>query len=416
MWRAEEPYRFMQGRVGSLIYAGKLTVADLVPRGAPFDVAEWLRDEELQPRRAAGRTLISLLELHIEQGKRLEDAGIAIGVVTAISGTTRLHIRLTGIADHSGATPMHLRHDALSAAAEIVLATERAGRDELLPESVATAAILTVTPGAMNVVPGGAELFLDIRSTDVTSVARMVDAITDATTTIGQRRGVTVEVITLTRATPMALEPAMIACVETSAQALGYSTMQMASGAGHDAQSVADYTPVGMIFVPSRGGISHAPQEYTAPDAILRGVRTLASAWMRVASSMQWRHHAYRSFAARMRCHRHAVQVFLADNEGSAPKLPPEVKSMTILRGTWYIAPTAFQPDGSVDLDSQRRLIDAAISWGVDGLTVLGVMGEANTLSDNERRAVLAAIRDATAGRVPIAVGCTASSTRGQLP
>ncbi len=88
---------------------------------------------------------------------------------------------------------------------------------------------------------------------------------------------------------------------------------------------------------------------------------------------------------------------------------------MTPFRGTWYIAPTTFQPDGSIDLDSQRRLIDAAISWGVDGLTVLGVMGEANALSDNERHAVLAAIRDATAGRVPIAVGCTASTTHGAI-
>lgn len=88
---------------------------------------------------------------------------------------------------------------------------------------------------------------------------------------------------------------------------------------------------------------------------------------------------------------------------------------MTTLRGTWYIAPTAFGPDGAVDLTSQRRLIDAAISWGVDGLTVLGVMGEANTLSDAERRAVLGAIREATAGRVPVAVGCTASTTHGAI-
>ena len=285
VWRSEEPYRFMQGRVGSLMYAGKLTVADLVPRGEPFDVAAWLQTEEARPRRGPGRTLASLLELHIEQGRRLEDAGVDIGVVTAISGTTRLRITLTGTADHSGATPMGLRHDALAAAAEVVLATERAGRDEPLPESVATAAILTVTPGAMNVVPGGAEVFLDIRSTDAASVARMITAITDATTAIAQRRRVTVEISMLTQATPVALEPAMIAAVETGARTLGYSTMQMASGAGHDAQSVAERTHAGMIFVPSRDGISHAPQEYTAPDAILRGMRTLASTWTRISAS-----------------------------------------------------------------------------------------------------------------------------------
>ena len=88
---------------------------------------------------------------------------------------------------------------------------------------------------------------------------------------------------------------------------------------------------------------------------------------------------------------------------------------MAEMRGTWYIVPTAFGPDGALDLESQRRLIDAAIRWGVDGLTVLGVMGEANALADDERRAVLGAVRDATAGRVPVAVGCTAASTHGVI-
>ena len=88
---------------------------------------------------------------------------------------------------------------------------------------------------------------------------------------------------------------------------------------------------------------------------------------------------------------------------------------MAEMRGTWYIVPTAFGADGALDLESQRRLIDAAIGWGVDGLTVLGVMGEANALSDEERRAVLDAVREAAAGRVPIAVGCTASSAHGVI-
>ncbi len=88
---------------------------------------------------------------------------------------------------------------------------------------------------------------------------------------------------------------------------------------------------------------------------------------------------------------------------------------MAEMRGTWYIVPTAFAADGALDLESQRRLIDAAIGWGVDGLTVLGVMGEANALSDEERRAVLDAVREASAGRVPIAVGCTASNARGVI-
>lgn len=280
VWRSEEPYRFVQGRVGSLVYAGKLAVADLTPRDPTFDVAATLADEPDRPRRAQGRNLTTLLELHIEQGRRLEQAGIDIGVVTAISGATRLRLTLTGAADHSGATPMRLRHDALCAAAEVVLATEKAGIAEERPESVATAVILTAAPGAMNVIPGQAELYLDIRSTDIASVERMVQAISSAADAVGKRRGIAVEIATLTRAAPVDLDATLVAQIEERARALGYSMMRMASGAGHDVQSVADTTRTGMIFVPSRGGISHAPEEYTAPDAILRGIRALAATWI----------------------------------------------------------------------------------------------------------------------------------------
>jgi len=280
VWRSEEPYRFVQGRVGSLVYAGKLGVADLTPRDPAFDIAAALAEEPDHPRRAQGRNLTTLLELHIEQGRRLEQAGIDIGVVTAISGATRLRLTLTGATDHSGATPMSLRHDALCAAAEVVLAAEQAGNAEQLPESVATAAILTALPGAMNVIPGRAELYLDIRSTDIASVERMVQAISSAAVTVGKRRDIAVEIAPLTRAAPVDLDVTLVAQIEESARALGYSMTRMASGAGHDVQSVADLARTGMIFVPSRGGISHAPEEYTAPDAILRGIRALAATWI----------------------------------------------------------------------------------------------------------------------------------------
>jgi hydantoinase/carbamoylase family amidase len=280
VWRSEEPYRFVQGRVGSLVYAGKLAPGDLTPRDPGFDVAAELASEPDRPRRARGRSLAILLELHIEQGRRLEEAGIDIGVVTAISGATRLRLTLTGATDHSGATPMRLRHDALCAAAEVVLAAEQAGMAEERPESVATAAILTAMPGAMNVIPGQAELYLDVRSTDIASVERMVQAISSAAVSVGKRRGIAVEIATLTRAAPVNLDATLIARFEENARALGYSLIPMASGAGHDVQSVVDTTRAGMIFVPSRGGISHAPEEYTAPDAILRGIRALAATWI----------------------------------------------------------------------------------------------------------------------------------------
>ncbi len=280
VWRCEEPYRFMQGRVGSLVYAGKMSPDDLTPRGTPFDLPAWLASEQDRPQRAAGRTLGSILELHIEQGRRLEDAATQIGIVTAVSGTTRQRLTVRGAADHSGATPMELRHDALCAAAELVLAAERAARAEPLPESVATAAILTATPGAMNVVPGGADVWLDIRGTDAASVQRMVESIAAEAAHIARRRGVSITTETLTRATPVSLDAALVQTVASAAQSLGYTAMHMASGAGHDAQSVADRTRAGMIFVPSRGGISHSPNEWTDPDDLVRGVRVLAATWV----------------------------------------------------------------------------------------------------------------------------------------
>ena len=286
VWRAEEPYRFAQGRVGSLIYAGSLTVDDLVPRDTAFNVRPFLAAEaaearEARPRRAAGRGFASLLELHIEQGRRLEAGGAQIGVVTAVSSTRRLCLTFTGVADHSGATPMELRHDALLAAAEVALAAERVARAEPLAESVATAVAISALPGAMNVVPGSAELLLDIRSTDPDAIARIAAKIGGAAHDVTEGRGVAVGVETLSRGAPVRFDSVVIAEIESVAHALGYVAERMASGAGHDTQSVAHLTRAGMLFVPSRDGISHNPAEYTAPDEIERGVRTLAAVWAR---------------------------------------------------------------------------------------------------------------------------------------
>lgn len=283
VWRAEEPYRFAQGRVGSLIYAGSLAVKDLVPRDPAFEVRQYLAAEarEARPRRAAGRGFASLLELHIEQGRRLEVGGGQIGVVTAVSSTRRLCLTFTGVADHSGATPMELRHDALLAAAEVALATERVAQVEPLAESVATAVAISARPGVMNVVPGSAELLLDIRSTDPDAIARMATKISGVAQDATEGRGVAVGVETLSRGEPVRFAPAVVAEIEAAARALGYTAERMASGAGHDTQSVAHLTRAGMLFVPSRDGISHNPAEYTAPEEIERGVRTLAAVWTR---------------------------------------------------------------------------------------------------------------------------------------
>ncbi|MDP9371274.1 MAG: Zn-dependent hydrolase [Chloroflexota bacterium] len=283
VWRAEEPGRFAAGRIGSQVFAGQLTIAELLEQGAGFDLAGWLGREADRPRRAAGRTLTDYLELHIEQGRRLEEAGAQIGVVTAIAAATRVRAVLQGAADHSGATPMGLRRDALCAAAELILATEAAGLAESAAGSVATAVIIRAEPGAMNVVPGRVELFLDVRGIVPASIAATVERIRAEGQAIGARRGIALEWTELTRGTPVTFDEGVVAGVESTAWALGYSALRLPSGAGHDAQTVAPLARAGMIFVPSAGGISHAPDEYTPPADIERGVKTLAAAWARLA-------------------------------------------------------------------------------------------------------------------------------------
>ena len=285
VWRCEEPSRFPAGRIGSQFFSGELTLAELLPQGAAFGLAGRLEAESAQeiPLRAGGRVLAGYLELHIEQGKRLEEAGAQIGIVSAIAGATRLRIEINGAADHSGATPMGLRQDALCAAAELVLATERAGFAHAREDVVATAVRITAEPGALNVVPGRVELWLDVRGIDAIPIAAAIEEIRVAAREIASTRGVTIAFDRTDAGTPIVFPQATVASLERTARALGFSTLTMPSGAGHDAQTVAPLAPSGMIFVPSIAGISHSPAEYSTPEAIERGVRVLAAEWTRLA-------------------------------------------------------------------------------------------------------------------------------------
>jgi hydantoinase/carbamoylase family amidase len=285
VWRCEEPSRFPAGRIGSQVFGGDLAIEELLPQGESFGLAARLAAEAVVevPERANGRPLASYLELHIEQGKRLEDAGVQIGVVTAIAAATRVRIDIVGAADHSGATPMGLRHDALCAAAELVLATERAGFARAGEHIVATAVRIAAEPGALNVVPGRVELWLDVRGIEALPIVQTIDQIRADAGQIAAARGVTIALQETAAGTPVRFAPETIAGIDATARALGYTTVQMPSGAGHDAQTVAPLAPAGMIFVPSVAGISHAPTEFTPPEAIERGVRTLAAEWARQA-------------------------------------------------------------------------------------------------------------------------------------
>ena len=286
VWRCEEPVRFSQGKVGSLLFTNQLTVDDLSPIGEPrFDIRAALAGEARTPRRDVSRSIASCLELHIEQGRRLDMAGCPIGVVTAIAAPIRLRVSFEGRADHSGATPMDDRLDALCAAAELILAVEDAGRRESEAESVATSGDLTCRPGTINVVPGEAEVLVDVRGIDLESMDRVVANIRASAERIASRRRLSSKVTVLSRGIPTVLDNSVVNTLREVVRTLGCEPLLLPSGAGHDAQCLAGFADVGMIFAPSVDGLSHCPEEFTHPEDIIAAVRALSAGWLALASA-----------------------------------------------------------------------------------------------------------------------------------
>jgi hydantoinase/carbamoylase family amidase len=288
-WAGEEP-RFGTGCVGSRAAAGRLSRDDLdrLRDRDGVSMADALRGAGYDPDRLAEAridpaTIHALVELHIEQGAVLEHSGEPIGVVTAIAAPHDFRLTLRGAATHAGATPMHLRRDALAGAAEAMIALERIARDSPSGTTVGTVGVLRVHPGAINVVPGEVELDVDIRDADRAAREEVVAAVLAATREIAGRRGLEVDVAPIVEDAPVACDPRVIEASAASAEELGLPFRRMTSGAYHDAMIMGSSLPIGMIFVPSAGGISHHPDEYTAPEDLERGVRVLAGTLARLA-------------------------------------------------------------------------------------------------------------------------------------
>jgi allantoate deiminase len=224
--------------------------------------------------------IAAYLELHIEQGPVLEDNGRALGAVTAINGSVRLAVTVTGFAGHAGTVPMASRRDALAAAGEMILATERlaaATRD-----LVATVGRITALPGVTNVIPGRVEFTVDMRSPSDAVRRRAAKALLLALREIAARRRVEVEAETYQENPAVAIDRGVIDTVADAIVACGCEPMRLASGAGHDAMIMARLCPSGMIFLRCKDGISHNPAEsITVGDADL-GVRVLLEAVRRL--------------------------------------------------------------------------------------------------------------------------------------
>lgn len=222
-------------------------------------------------------SVAAFIELHIEQGPSLERQGVPVGVVEGIVGRTILDIDVTGEAQHAGTTPMADRRDALTAAAEIVLAVRRIAAEDRVC-ATATTGFLEAAPNVTNTIPGVVRLSAEVRDTDPARQARGEDVVREQCARVAAASGCRVEVRATMRSRPVSTAPALRGVIRQAADRLGLRHLTMPSGAGHDAQIVARIAPVGMIFVPSRRGISHAPGEDTGPGDLVNGANVLLQA------------------------------------------------------------------------------------------------------------------------------------------
>jgi allantoate deiminase len=271
----EEGSRFSGDMLGSRAVLGRMRLSELDELRDAAGMS-WREALELAAARgcaaplAAGSrpgpapfTPAAMIEPHIEQGPVLEAEGLALGIVEHIIGYRRMRARVAGEARHAGTTPMRLRRDALAAAAEMVLAVEAAARETGEP-AVATVGFVRPVPGLYNVVPGACELWVEMRHVESAKLAALWDAIAGAFARIAEARGVTLQLERMAGLEPSAMSPALVREAESLARELNVPHRRMVSGAGHDAMLFAAAgLPTVMFFVPSRGGISHAPEEHT---------------------------------------------------------------------------------------------------------------------------------------------------------
>ena len=260
----EEGVRFGTTFIGSRALVGRLD-EELLDRADAngISVRTAIEDFGLDPREISRAQLhpdtVAFLEFHIEQGPVLESLGRPLGVVEAIVGQTRMDLRFVGRANHAGTTPMHLRHDALAAAAEWTVAVERTAQCE--PNLVATVGRLEAKPGATNVIAGESRVSLDVRHRSDDVRRRATDALVRQAEEIAQRRGLRLQGRISLEQNAVAMERFLVDQIEEAIRKTGCEPYRMVSGAGHDAMVLAEKVPTGMIFLRSPGGISHDPAE-----------------------------------------------------------------------------------------------------------------------------------------------------------
>ena len=268
------------GTVGSAAMARGLTEKDLsVVSNSKKTIREGIKfiggdpDRLSTPLRKKGE-IAAYVELHIEQGGSLYAEKIDIGVVEGIVGVFWWEVSVEGFANHAGTTPMNQRHDALLAATKYIEAVNRVVTS-IPGRQVGTVGMIQAFPNAFNVVPGRVKTSLDLRDLDAAKVQMIFEKIQTEVRQIEADTGTKFEFKQVTSSKPAPTDPRIRSAIDETAKSLGLSTKLLPSGAGHDAQEITELCPIGMIFVPSRDGISHSPREYSKPEDITNGVNVL---------------------------------------------------------------------------------------------------------------------------------------------
>jgi allantoate deiminase len=276
----EEGARGTDGMVGSRALVGEVSGDELA---TPDDDGVTLSQRLADAGGDAGRfdhdrwdpaSVAAFIELHVEQGPVLDAGGHHLGVVTGITGRQAVDIEMVGAPNHAGTTPMDLRHDAATAMAEVVLAIESMARAGIV--RVATCGHLAVAPNVRNVVPGRARVSAELRDDDPDVLGAARPLLHELVETISAQRGLRATVKWGQCVPPVSADAAVLAAIEEAAERSTLPWRALWSGAGHDAQILAHHVPTAMIFVPSIGGVSHAPSERTAPSDLVAGAQLLA--------------------------------------------------------------------------------------------------------------------------------------------
>jgi N-carbamoyl-L-amino-acid hydrolase len=275
----EEGARGTDGMLGSRALMSAVSPEELQALDdAGVSVAQRLLEAGGDPNAISGSawdvgSIAGFLELHVEQGPVLDAGGLDLGVVTGIAGRQAVDIEIFGAANHAGTTPMDLRYDALVAAAEVVLGIESLARGGAV--RVATCGHLELWPNVRNVVPGRVLVSAELRDQSAGALADARPLVEHAVAAAANSRGLTTSVVWRQYVAPVAADPVLVEVIEQAAARTGLPWCALPSGAGHDAQILGAGIPMGMIFVPSVGGVSHSPREHTEPAHLVAGAQLL---------------------------------------------------------------------------------------------------------------------------------------------